>query len=366
MNEKLKDILSTLYNEPEKFYWSCVENLVNKTLPNVNFEGIYCTLGKLAFNGYDSMVDFAEVIKGQFRSFNPDYIVNLNDKISSFSKALIDITDSESLYNKISNLAQDGILGTAFMNNLKAILSNEENCKDAYSPIIASLILSKLDKKDFDNYIEIDKFATLIIIAIVYAGENKNLPKNVEELRNRSLEIIEKIDLKKHKDAQTLLNSYSVFSALAISPRFVFEIRRFARYTEDIDKDDDVMIYYENCIAKPLISQKSTIKQGTNIIDALKGKDLTKNSSVIEYVLQKIEEKAYTRFNLLPPDIVLIGEIVFLILCNQLNVNIDDKILFAIVNPICKFQRLSFSENFRSNVDISKKIAIEILGEEIK
>lgn len=365
MNEKLNDILSTLYNEPDKFYWCCVKNLVNKTLPNVNFEGIYCTLGMLAFNGYYSMADFAEVIKGQFRSFIPDYIVNLNDKISSFSKKLINITDSKSLYNKISNLAQDGIVGKVFMNNLKAILSNEENCKDAYSPIIASLILSKLEEKDSINYDEINKFATLIFIAIVYAGENKNLPKNVEELRNRSLEIIEKIDIKKHKDAQTLLNSYSVFSALAIFPRFA-KIRCRARYSEDIDKDDNVMIYYENCITKPLISQKTTIKQGTNIIDALKGKDLIKNSSVIEYVLQEIEKKAYTRFKVLPPYTALIGEIVFLILCNQLNVNIDDKILFAIVNPISKFKRLSSSKNFRSNVDISKKIATEILGEEIK
>ena len=286
MNEKLKDILTTLYNEPEKLHASCVENLVNKSLPNVNFGATCSTLGMLADIGSYSVVDFAEFIKRRHLSNIENYHDEINKNISSFSEKLSNATDYKSFYKAILNLAEDRSLEKSFfINNLKTILDKEENLKDLYSPIISALILSNLEEKDLNNYGKIDKFSTLIIIALVNAGENRNIPQNIEELRNRSLNIIQTVFPEKEEEAKTLLNSYIISSALTENTNSFVAVRCKAKYTEDVNYDDDVMMYYENCQPKSLISLDTEIDKKTNIIDALKDKDLMQNSNVIKFAL---------------------------------------------------------------------------------
>lgn len=363
MNEKLKDILTTLYNEPEKLHASCVENLVNKSLPNVNFGATYSTLGMLADISSYSIVDFAEFIKRQYLSNIENYNDEINKNISSFSEKLSNATDYKSFYKAILNLAEDRSLEKSFfINNLKTILDKEENIKDLYSPIISALILSNLEENDSNNYGEIDKFATSIIIALVDAVENKNLPQNVEELRNRSLNIIQTVFPKKEEEAKTLLNSYIVFSALAETTNSAVAIRCKAKYTEDVDYDDDAMMYYENCQPKSLISIDTEIDKKINIIDALKDKDLMQNSNVIKYVLEKIENDVRSKTNLPDAEKILISQISFLTICDQLNINVDDKVLFAFANPMLEFEHTINNDNFKKSIEISKEITNEILG----
>ena len=329
MNEKLKDILTTLYNEPEKLHASCVENLVNKSLPNVSFGATYSTLGMLADISSYSIVDFAEFIKRQYLSNIENYNDEINKNISSFSEKLSNATDYKSFYKAILNLAEDRSLEKSFfINNLKTILDKEENIKDLYSPIISALILSK----------------------------------NVEELRNRSLNIIQTVFPEKEEESKTLLNSYIVFSALAETTNSAVAIRCKAKYTEDVDYDDDAMMYYENCQPKSLISIDTEIDKKINIIDALKDKDLMQNSNVIKYVLEKIENDVRSKTNLPDAEKILISQISFLTICDQLNINVDDKVLFAFANPMLEFEHTINNENFKKSIEISKEITNEILG----
>ncbi len=365
MNEKLKDILTTLYNEPEKLHASCVENLVNKSLPNVNFGATYSTLGTLANVGTYSIVDFADFIKRQYLSNIDDYQDKINNSLENYANDLKNLSSAKSFCDKVTKLAKaEGIESTSFISNLKEILKKEENSQDLYSPIISALILSNLEEKDLDTYGKIDKFATLIIIALVDAGENKNLPQNVEELRNGSLDIIGKVFPNKEEDAKTLLNNYTVFSALAETTNSAVAIRCKAKYTQDIDYDDDAMMYYENCEAKPLISNDKIVAKGAKLIDELKKADLLNDSYVISFALGEIEKTIRANGNLPDAENILISQITFLTLCDQLNVNVDDKVLFAFANPILEFEHTINNEIFKQSIEISKNITNEILGKD--
>ena len=362
MNEKLKDILTTLYNEPEKLHASCVENLVNKSLPNVNFGATCSTLGMLADIGSYSVVDFAEFIKRRHLSNIENHNDEINKNISSFSEKLSNATDYKSFYKAILNLAEDRSLEKSFfINNLKTILDKEENIKDLYSPIISALILSNLEEKDLNNYGKIDKFSTLIIIALVNAGENRNIPQNIEELRNRSLNIIQTVFPEKEEEAKTLLNSYIISSALTENTNSFVAVRCKARYTEDVNYDDDVMMYYENCQPKSLISLDTEIDKKTNIIDALKDKDLMQNSNVIKFALEKIENIVRAKTDI-PDAEIFISQITFLTICDQLNINVDDKVLFAFANPMLEFKNILNTKSYEYAIEISKEITNEILG----
>lgn len=370
-NNKIKEMLASLFTKPEDFRNVCVKHLVNNSCPNNKSHTTFDTLGILADAGDLSVLSYILYVKKQYATNIKEYADELNKDVVAIAEQIKKVKNSNEFVVIVKDIASKaGIKNDEFF----SILENncqEKNFLGYYNAILSSLIVYAVKTENSEDYDKINFFATKLLQACLGTIETGSATKKTTELREQVFQSIQKSYPEVLDDAKKLLNNYSIFSALAETTNSVNYIRYNAKYTQDIDKDSDAMMYYENCVEKPLISSNKEVASGTTISDAISigCNDWHNNSQYIAYALSEIEKQVREKYTLQDPANVLASQITFLTLLDELNkdnaINISNEILFAFANPIIEFKHSMDIENFNKAVLASKEISNKILGYDI-
>lgn len=364
MNEKLQRVLEALYNN-QNFQQACVEELCDRRIPDSsNFVTFFANKQISQRKTYFDEVEnnFQQSIAGSIDQESKKQIDQLASKIA---KASVFISPKDPAKSKIKTIIEEESkhlnkdVQETLLKNFETIAGN--NATSFYTSIIATALVTLVESKKLaepdqnKNLTEFYSMATRLILA--------SKPKQIQgDIQETVLELIANTcDEKVQKAVQNFLNEVEKkvqLSATASSSETPCQTTK---------KNGRMLRYYQNGKAVSLIQNEELPDPAPSIEEAIKNFDLNENSNLLKFALETIEEKVRENFNsnnISDKNVIPATEAVFLTLCHQFNKEVDDNVLFAIVDPLSDIINDSpFTSNAISSI---KDICQEISGQEVE
>lgn len=343
MNENLKKILTSVYSNKGN-----LESIAKE---------IFCS--DIKDNSSTSDI-LAFLDEGEYTSSFKNFIsfVKYNNNLTDWPE-FEDFSDEQK--NKIKNAKTAAELIT----NVKELCSEKgismpENFEDNYNKLaigansrtailIACLLIYRSTSKINSLF---EKFIVDVIGEIEEKGSSDIGKSNI-------LKLVNDIDPSLVDDAKKILRQYSMMTELAYTPNLASYIK-----TSTNNSSDNNLQYFDDIGENQnLIVNNTEVIGSPTIIEAISNFDMKEKSNFITYALHKIEEKVRASKLFTEKEIQPAVEIIFLTLCDQLNKEVDENLLFAFTNPICESMHTS---SIPYSLDKVKGIIKEISGKEVE
>ena len=363
MNEKLKNIVEALFSNPTGFQAACINELCDKRL-------FYET-------------NFVSLLDREVNNSYGDYYAELYTKVIPNS---IGRREREKIEKEIGDIEE----------SLRTSVSDSEKREEVLRTACASLDNSVVDKFIANInmfYTKPEQFDIAVISAclVTLLDIDQAQIKKFFDVAQKLILATESFDqnLNPLKDDDFKMPKEILSTIQSKCPDKVSEVRELinnARIKEELVNNHSLntiycntgdrhpLRYYKDAVSKLLIKNASNVEGELSIADAIKGFDLEENSNLLKFALDEIDNKVEDYFNAHYDDIdsafenievpviyaqPLIKLAVFLTVCLQLDKELDDKILFAIADPLSDFlKHIPMNEKLLETIkDISKDIS---------
>lgn len=343
MNENLKKILTSVYSNKGN-----LESIAKE---------IFCS--DIKDNSSTSDI-LAFLDEGEYTSSFKNFIsfVKYNNNLTDWPE-FEDFSDEQK--NKVKNAKTAAELITTIKDLcLEKGISMPENFEDNYNKLaigansrtailIACLLIYRSTSKINSLF---EKFIVDVIGEIEEKGSSDIKKSNI-------LKLVNDVDPSLVDDAKKILRQYSMMTELAYTPNLASYIK-----TSTNNSSDNNLQYFDDIGENQnLIVNDTEVIGSPTIIEAISNFDMKEKSNLIRYALYKIEEKVRASKLFNEKEIQPAIEIIFLTLCDQLNKEVDENLLFAFTNPICESINTS---SISFSLDKVKNIIKEISGKKVE
>ena len=156
-NNKIKEMLASLFTKPEDFRNVCVKHLVNDSCPNNKSHTTFDTLGILADAGDLSVLSYILYVKKQYATNIKEYADELNKDVVAIAEKIKKVKNSNEFVVIVKDIASKaGIKNDEFF----SILENncqEKNFLGYYNAILSSLIVYAVKTENGEDYDKINQ-----------------------------------------------------------------------------------------------------------------------------------------------------------------------------------------------------------------
>ena len=343
MNENLKKILTSVYSNKGN-----LESIAKE---------IFCS--DIKDNSSTSDI-LAFLDEGEYTSSFKNFI-----SFVKYNNNLTDWPEFEDFSDEQKNKIKNAKTAAELIANVKELCSEKgismpENFEDNFNKLatgansktailITCLLISKSTSKINSLF---EKFIVDVIVEIEEKGSSDISKSNI-------LKLVNDVDPSLVDDAKKILRQYSMMTELAYTPNLASYIK-----TSTNNSSDNNLQYFDDIGENQnLIVNDTEVIGSPTIIEAISNFDMKEKSNLIRYALYKIEEKVRASKLFTEKEIQPAIEIIFLTLCDQLNKEVDENLLFAFINPI--FESIHTS-SISFSLNKVKVIIKEILGKEVE